>query len=140
MRFLCETKKTRHNLRHTKTFFQIIHSRGKHSKHYTSRVFQIPFAPPLSPIFGTKSLPRRRFLQHYYRDTFIESHRKPIEVPQISYGGLETCKQLSAQSSALYSAPKTFFSKKCTHAGSLVNTTLPACCIYHFMVSDSQQA
>ena len=39
---------------------------------------------PNSPIFGTKSLPRRRFLQHYYRDTFIESHRKPIEVPQIS--------------------------------------------------------
>ena len=35
-------------------------------------------------IFGTKPLPRRRFLQHYYRGTFIESHQKPIEAPQIS--------------------------------------------------------
>ena len=33
----------RHNLRHTKTFFLKIHSRGKHSKHYTSRVIYIPF-------------------------------------------------------------------------------------------------
>ena len=38
-----------------------------------------------SPIFGTKPLPRRRFLQHYYRYMFIESHQKPIDVPQISY-------------------------------------------------------
>ena len=38
-------------------------------------------------IFGTKLAQCRRFLQHYYRDTFIESHRKPIEVPQISYRG-----------------------------------------------------
>ena len=45
-------------------------------------------------IFGIHPLPRRRFLQHYYRGTFIESHRKPIEVPQISYGGPETCKSL----------------------------------------------
>ena len=39
---------------------------------------------PNSPIFGTKLLPCRRFLQHYYRDTFIESHRKPIDVLEIS--------------------------------------------------------
>ena len=26
---------------------------------------------------------------------------------------------------------KTFFKKKYTHAGSIVNTTLPACCLYH---------
>ena len=37
-----------------------------------------------TPIFGTKHLPRRRFLQHYYRDAFIESHQKPTDVPQIS--------------------------------------------------------
>ena len=37
--------------------------------------------------FGTKPFLRRRFLQHYYGDAFIESHRKLIEVPQISYGG-----------------------------------------------------
>ena len=42
-------------------------------------------------IFGTKPLPLRRFLQHYYRDTFIESHRKPLEVPQISYSGRLIC-------------------------------------------------
>ena len=74
----------RHNLRHAKTFFKKIHSRGKPSKHYTSRVLQIPFSSPESPIFGTKSFPRRRFLQHYYRNTFIESHRKPTDLPQIS--------------------------------------------------------
>ena len=28
----------RHNFQHTKTFLKKIHSRGKHSKHYTSRV------------------------------------------------------------------------------------------------------
>ena len=75
----------RHNLRHTKTFFKKIHSRGKHSKHYTSRVLHIPCFSPESPIFGTKSLSRRRFLQHYYRDTFIKSHRKPRDLPQISF-------------------------------------------------------
>ena len=37
--------------------------------------------------FGTKRLLRRRFLQHYYRDTFIESHRKPTEVLEMSYSG-----------------------------------------------------
>ena len=36
---------------------------------------------PNSPIFGAKPLPRRRFLQHYYRNTFIESHQKPIVRP-----------------------------------------------------------
>ena len=29
-------------------------------------------------------------------------------------------------------ARRKLFSKKYTHAGSLVNTILPACCIYHF--------
>ena len=81
----------RHNLRAKKTFFKKIHPRGKSCKYYTSRVLYIPFYPPKSPTFGTKPLPRRRFLQHYYRDTFIESHRKahrcPIDVPQMSYGG-----------------------------------------------------
>jgi hypothetical protein len=47
----------------------------------------IPFLSPRSPIFGTKLLPCRRFLQHYYRDTFIESHRKPIDVLEMSYSG-----------------------------------------------------
>lgn len=31
-------------------------------------------------------------------------------------------------------ALKKLFSKKHTHAGSLVNTTLPACYIYHFIL------
>ena len=39
---------------------------------------------PNSPILGTKPLPRRRFLQHYYRDTFIKSHRKPTDLLQWS--------------------------------------------------------
>ena len=79
----------RHNLRHTKTFFKKILSRGKLSKYYTSRMLYIPLYPTNLQIFGTKSFPRRRFLQHYYRDTFIESHRKPKDVPEISYGGRE---------------------------------------------------
>ena len=74
----------RHNFRHTKTFFQKTHSRGKLSKHYTSRVLYRPFYNPDPPIFGTKLLLCRRFLQHYYRDTFIESHQKPRDVPLIS--------------------------------------------------------
>ena len=57
-------------------------------------MLSIPNLSPKYPIFGTKSLPCRRFLQHYYRDTFIESHRKPIEVPQISYRGRLICKTL----------------------------------------------
>ena len=72
-------------------FFQKIHSRGKLSKYYTSRVLYIPLYPTNSQIFGTKLAQCRRFLQHYYRDTFIESHRKPKDLPQISYGGPETC-------------------------------------------------
>ena len=47
------------------------------------------------PIFGTKSLSRRRFLQHYYRDTFIESHRKPRDVPQMCYRGRLICSMLA---------------------------------------------
>ena len=34
---------------------------------------------------------------------------------------------------------KTFF-KTHTHAGSLVNTTLPACCIYHFTLQNLQSS
>ena len=74
-----------------KLFFLKIHSRGKLSKHYTSRVLYIPLSSPHSPIFGTKPVPCRRFLQHYYRDTFIESHRKPREVLEMSYCGRLIC-------------------------------------------------
>ena len=44
---------------------------------------------------SARPLPCRRFLQHYYRGTFIESHRKPIDVPQISYGGRLICSMLA---------------------------------------------
>ena len=57
----------------------------------TFRLLYISKLPSISPIFGTKPLPCRRFLQHYYRDTFIESHRKPIEVLEISYSGHLIC-------------------------------------------------
>ena len=46
-------------------------------------------------IFDAKPLQRQRFLQHNYRDTFIESNRKPIDVPEMSYGGPETSKSLN---------------------------------------------
>ena len=61
-----------------KLFSKKIHSRGKLSKYCTSRVLYIPFYSPNSPIFGAKPLPRRRFLQPYYRGAFTES-------PQISH-------------------------------------------------------
>ena len=35
---------------------------------------------------------------------------------------------------------KTFFQKKYTHAGSLVNTILPVCCIYHFSLQNLQSS
>ena len=70
-----------------KLFSEKIHSRGKLSKHYTSRVLYIPLYPTNLQIFGTKPHPRRRFLQHYYRDTFIESHRTPTEVLEMLYSG-----------------------------------------------------
>ena len=35
-------------------------------------------------------------------------------------------------------ARRKLFSKKYTHAGSLVNTILPACCIYHFTLQNLQ--
>ena len=57
-------------------------------------VLYILFHPSKLQIFGTKLLPRRRFLQHYYRDTFIESHRKLIDISQISYGGRLIRRQL----------------------------------------------
>ena len=87
-------------------FFQKNTTSGKRLTFNTSRLFYMSTLPLKSPIFlsrqwaqtinrkrffGTKPLPCRRFLQHYYRDTFIESHRKPIEVPQISYRGHLIC-------------------------------------------------
>ena len=36
---------------------------------------------------GTKPLLHRSFLQHCYRETFIESHRKPTDVLEMSYSG-----------------------------------------------------
>ena len=39
---------------------------------------------------------------------------------------------LRLQGGGIPSAHKNFFQKKYTHARSLVNTTLPACYIYHF--------
>ena len=55
----------------------------------------IPRFHPISPTFGTKPLPCRRFLHHYYRDTFIESHRKPRDVPQMCYSGRLICSMLA---------------------------------------------
>ena len=78
-----------------KLFSRKIHSRGKLSKYYTSRVLYIPLFSPKSPIFGTKTPNCRRFLQHYYRDTFIESHRKPRVLLEISYGGRLICSMLA---------------------------------------------
>ena len=54
----------------------------------------IPLYPTNSQIFGTKPLSRRRFLHHYYRGTCIESHRKLIDISQISYGGRLIRRQL----------------------------------------------
>ena len=97
---------------------------------------------PNSPIFGTKYLSRRRFLQHYYRDTFIESHRKPTDLLEMCYSGRLIYKSLflyqgytkgiqkignSAQPSAL----KNFFSEKYTHTEIPVNIILPAYGICH---------
>jgi len=59
----------RHNLRAKKLYFKKTHPRGKSCKYYTSRVLYIPFHAPKLQIFGAKPLPRRRFLQHYYRGT-----------------------------------------------------------------------
>ena len=47
---------------------------------------------------------------------------------------------LSTQSSAQSSARENFFQKKYTHAGSLVNTAFPACCIYHFTLQILQSS
>ena len=45
-------------------------------------LLRIVYTIPLSKFstFGAKLLPRRRFLQHYYRNMFIESHKKPTDV------------------------------------------------------------
>ena len=42
--------------------------------------------------------------------------------------------------SAQYSALRKKITKKYTHAGSLVNTTLPVCCIYHFSLQNLQSS
>ena len=83
----------RHNLRAKKLFVKKIHPCGKSCKHYTFRVLYVPFYPPSSSIFGVKPLLRRRFLQHYYRDTFIESYKKPTDVLVMSYGAPEIYRQ-----------------------------------------------
>ena len=81
----------RHNLRAKKLFSKKIHSRWKPCKYYTSRVLYIPFYSLNSQIFGTKPLPRRRFLQHYYRGANVETqklqkaHRSPIDVLILFY-------------------------------------------------------
>ena len=73
----------------------VYRTRVKCSVYSASRVLYIPLYPTNLQIFGTKPLPRRRFLQHYYRGTFIESHRKPREVLEISYSGRLTCSMLA---------------------------------------------
>ena len=68
-------------------FFLKKHQSGNRLTFNTSRLFYMFTSPPISPIFGIKHLLCRRFLQHYYRDIFIKSHRKPIEVLEMSYSG-----------------------------------------------------
>ena len=70
-------------------------TRGKCSVYYASRVLYIPLYPTNSQIFGTKLAQCRRFLQHYYRDMFIESHRKPREVLEMCYSGRLICSMLA---------------------------------------------
>ena len=77
-----------------KNFFIKNTTSGKQLIYNTSCLLCIPTYPLNPLIFGTKRLLCRRFLQHYYRDTFIESHRKPRDVPQISYSGRLICKSL----------------------------------------------
>ena len=57
---------------------------GKRLIFNVSRLLYVSTLPLTTPIFGIKYLPCRRFLQHYYRDTFIESHRKPTDVLEMS--------------------------------------------------------
>ena len=84
------TANFRHNLRHTKkNNKKITHAEGVCNQHLPLALST--FLWQNSQVFGTKLAQCRRFLQHYYRDTFIESHRKPTELPQISYGVPETC-------------------------------------------------
>ena len=64
-------------------------SSGNSKKYFYQ--YLLYFANPKTQIGGNFSQYCRYFLQHYYRDTFKESHRKPIEVPQISYSGRLTC-------------------------------------------------
>ena len=91
-----------------KLFFEKIHPCGNHNKHNTSRVLYIPLYPTNSQIFGTKPLPRRRFLQHYYRDTFIESHRKPPKAHRSPIDVLQWSPNLQhAYSNALLCITKT---------------------------------
>ena len=55
---------------------------GKCKKYFYQ--YSSHFANPKTQISGNFIYHCRYFLQHYYRDTFIESHRKPIDLPQIS--------------------------------------------------------
>ena len=52
------------------------------------RMLYMPLFSQNSPTFGAKYLPRRRFLQHYYRDALYRKppkcHRKPTDVLQWS--------------------------------------------------------
>ena len=85
----------RHNLRAKKTFFKKIHPRGKSCKYYTSRVLYIPFYSLNSEIFGTKPLPRRRFLQHYYRGASQKppkAHRYPTDLRILFYACADSSK------------------------------------------------
>ena len=97
-------------------------------------------------------------MQHYYRDTFIEIHRKPIDVPEmLSYSGRLTYQRpmeeyfinlttkspfrnsqgfLVSSLSTQHSALKKFFLEKDTHAEILVNTTLPAYGICHITLQN----
>ena len=77
-RVLCMSVHTefRHNLRHAKTFFQKnTQAEGVCNQHLPLALSTL--SQQNSQTFGTKSLPRRRFVQHYYRDTFIESTESP---------------------------------------------------------------
>ena len=72
----------RHNLRHEeKNNKKTTQAGGVGNQHLPLALST--FLWQNSQIFGTNPLPCRRFVQYYYRDTFIKSHRKPIDLPQI---------------------------------------------------------
>ena len=59
--------------------------------------------------FGTKQPKCRRFLQHYYRDAFIESHRKPTDLLCWSRNGHVARSQLESDLNAIKSPQKSLF-------------------------------